>query len=189
MRTVLSVPSFLILAAFCGTAAAETEDTTTVAPIEVVGTTPLDAGGARIDRLPAAASVLRVEDLARAGPASTLRALDERLGGVDTEEGASLILELIEIFRVGTPALLAAMHDHATQGNWPQVAMAAHSLKSSAAYLGAWRLSQLCQRLEELCAATPVLASDVQPLVLAALEAEEQVLAALDALGHKLLAA
>ena len=86
MRTVLSVPSFLILAAFCGTAAAETEDTTTVAPIEVVGTTPLDAGGARIDRLPAAASVLRVEDLARAGPASTLRALDERLGGVSLDQ-------------------------------------------------------------------------------------------------------
>ena len=87
MRTVLSVPSFLILAAFCGTAAASaTEDSTTVAPIEVVGTTPLDAGGARIDRLPAAASVLRVEDLARAGPASTLRALDERLGGVSLDQ-------------------------------------------------------------------------------------------------------
>lgn len=86
MRTVLSVPFFLILAALCGTAAAETEDATTVAPIEVVGTTPLDAGGARIDRLPAAASVLRVEDLARAGPASTLRALDERLGGVSLDQ-------------------------------------------------------------------------------------------------------
>ena len=46
MRTVLSVPFFLILAALCGTAAAETEDATTVAPIEVVGTPPLDAGGA-----------------------------------------------------------------------------------------------------------------------------------------------
>ncbi len=84
-------------------------------------------------------------------PVLDTAALD-RLGGTDNAEGLELILELIVLFRTTTPNLLQTMQDNAAAGNWPQVAMAAHSLKSSAGYLGAARLSGKCQQLEALCA-------------------------------------
>src|SRR6185436_5287241 len=88
MRFIRSVPLLLFLAAAPGSAAEVEADAavTTVTPLDVVAATPLDTSGQSIDRLPSAASVLSTDDLVRAGPASTLRALDERLGGVSLDQ-------------------------------------------------------------------------------------------------------
>ncbi len=50
--------------------------------IDVVVTAPLPGATAERDKVPGATQVLRREDLQRTGPASALRALDERVGGV-----------------------------------------------------------------------------------------------------------
>jgi outer membrane receptor for Fe3+-dicitrate len=88
MRFIRSVPLLLFLAAAPACAAEVEADkaVTTVTPLDVVAATPLDTSGQSIDRLPSAASVLSTDDLVRAGPASTLRALDERLGGVSLDQ-------------------------------------------------------------------------------------------------------
>ena len=57
----------------------------TLPEVEVVGTAPL-APGLERDRVPAATQVLRRDDLVRTGPASALRALSERVGGVALNE-------------------------------------------------------------------------------------------------------
>ncbi len=115
-------------------------------------------------------------------------ALDE-LGGIDTREGSLFIIELIDLFRASSPGQVATMADHAAQGNWPQVAVVAHSMNSGAAYLGALRLSQLCRQIEERCARTPTDDATLRPLVLSVLEAQQDVLAALSAVERELLPA
>jgi len=79
----------------------------------------------------------------------------ERLGGWDTPEDAELIVEIIEMFDSSTPERLQTMHSQAAEKNWPQVAMTAHSLKSSAGYLGASRVAQLCKVIERMCTDEP----------------------------------
>ncbi len=57
-----------------------------VPEVEVIGTAPLQGSGQDRDRVPTNTQVLRREDLERTGPASALRALDERVGGVALDE-------------------------------------------------------------------------------------------------------
>lgn len=68
-----------------GAALAQGADSLVLPDVEVVGTAPL-ASGAERDRVPANTQVLRSDDLIRTGPASALRALHERVGGVSLNE-------------------------------------------------------------------------------------------------------
>ncbi|MDX1521284.1 MAG: response regulator, partial [Anaerolineae bacterium] len=64
------------------------------------------------------------------------------------EDGAEMVMELIDIFLEETPELLESLQMGLKQDSPEQVRKAAHSLKSSAANLGAVNLSSLCRNLE-----------------------------------------
>jgi two-component system sensor histidine kinase BarA len=63
--------------------------------------------------------------------------------------GASFVVEMIDVFCGHTPQLIAAAREGLSRGEIPAVERAAHSLKSSAANLGATELRSLAQETEE----------------------------------------
>ncbi len=64
--------------------------------------------------------------------------------------GEDLLSRIIQIFLQSSPKLLEKMQEAAATGNASQLSSAAHSLKSSAANLGATDLAALCRDLEQL---------------------------------------
>jgi two-component system sensor histidine kinase/response regulator len=66
------------------------------------------------------------------------------IGGGDNE----FVLEMIDLFIEQSPRNLEVMRAALDVGDLPAVAKAAHNMKSSSAYLGARRLSELCGQLE-----------------------------------------
>jgi CheY-like chemotaxis protein len=73
-------------------------------------------------------------------------ALAELRDNMDTE----FAIELIGDFFAGAPKMLAAMRQSLAQGQPAELRLAAHTLKSNSASLGALRLAELCRILEEL---------------------------------------
>jgi HPt (histidine-containing phosphotransfer) domain-containing protein len=66
-------------------------------------------------------------------------------------EGAPNILDkVIELYLSGAPELIQQMSTAAEQNDAPALQMAAHSLKSSSAHVGALLLSALCKELETM---------------------------------------
>ena len=59
-----------------------------------------------------------------------------------------LLLEIIELFRSEAPILLNALRERARSGNAPDVALAAHVLKGSAANFGRNPLYELTRAIE-----------------------------------------
>ena len=59
---------------------------TVLAPLVVVGSTPLLGSGVDRDKLPAASTVLDARDLQRGAPASALRGLDDHVGGITLQD-------------------------------------------------------------------------------------------------------
>jgi HPt (histidine-containing phosphotransfer) domain-containing protein len=59
-----------------------------------------------------------------------------------------LLFEVAQIFRREVPRLLATIEQAWAKDDLPSVSTAAHSLKSTCAYVGAMRLSAICARLE-----------------------------------------
>ena len=82
-------------------------------------------------------------------PATDPAALDRlrRFGG------GKLLVEMIRLFLESGPQRVAAMHTGLAQGDSESVERALHSLKSSAAQLGALRLQRLAERGERLAKA------------------------------------
>jgi len=72
----------------------------------------------------------------------------EELRGLDDGQGA-VLAQLVQLFVGGAPERLAAMQAALAQGDFEQLSRHAHSLKSSAANLGAARMAACCQRLED----------------------------------------
>jgi len=68
----------------------------------------------------------------------------ELLGAGDPE----FVVELIELFVDQTPRHLEAMQASLSVGDTLAVAKAAHTMKSSAGYLGALRMGELCKVVE-----------------------------------------
>ena len=58
--------------------------------------------------------------------------------------------ELINIFEKETPGAIATLHAAASNGESESLALAAHKLKGSSRYLGANRVSSLCQQIETI---------------------------------------
>jgi signal transduction histidine kinase/CheY-like chemotaxis protein len=73
---------------------------------------------------------------------SVFHQLGEDLGDVEALKDA------VRVFLNGTPGLIAALRDAATQGDAAAVQRAAHTLKASSAMLGALELSRCCEELE-----------------------------------------
>ena len=58
--------------------------------------------------------------------------------------------EVVELFLADTPARLAALHDAVERGDATAVEREAHTLKGSAANVGALRLAVICEQLQRL---------------------------------------
>jgi PAS domain S-box-containing protein len=68
----------------------------------------------------------------------------------DTDDGPSLLTQLIEVFLENTPNLLRDLRAALAKGSAPDIARVAHTLKGSCSNFGAHRLREACMRLEQL---------------------------------------
>jgi signal transduction histidine kinase/DNA-binding response OmpR family regulator len=68
----------------------------------------------------------------------------------DKKSGNSLLKEVVEIFNEDSPILLEKMRQAIREKHYEKVPPIAHNLKSSAAVLGALRLKEISERLENL---------------------------------------
>jgi HPt (histidine-containing phosphotransfer) domain-containing protein len=64
------------------------------------------------------------------------------------DEDGTLVIEIMGLFRSETPARVDAVREAHARGDADGMMRAAHALKSSAAQLGALRMSELCRRIE-----------------------------------------
>ena len=110
-----------------------------------------------------------------------VKALDE-LRALQQETGTDLIRQLLQSYLSTTPDLIEQIRNGFAAGDAKAVFMAAHSLKSSSAYVGAAALSELAKRLEEygraddLASARPLLKEldIVYPRIIELLQQEMQ---------------
>ncbi len=63
--------------------------------------------------------------------------------------GADVMQEIIDLFRKHTPQRIEAAREGLRSGTLDEVARAMHSLKSSAAMIGASRVEEIARRMEE----------------------------------------
>lgn len=68
----------------------------------------------------------------------------------DTDDGPSLLTQLIEVFLENTPLLLRDLRTALAKGSAPDLQRVAHTLKGSCSNFGAHRLRAACMRLEQL---------------------------------------
>jgi HPt (histidine-containing phosphotransfer) domain-containing protein len=79
---------------------------------------------------------------------------DEALGRIRAIGGDSLVEQMVELFMVDVPARMERLRCAVVAGDRTAVARVAHSIRGSAATLGALTLARLCTELE-LAAGTP----------------------------------
>ena len=72
-----------------------------------------------------------------------------RLRSVRHEGEPDLVLEVIDLFLGESPSRVAALRDAVDRNDLAVIARVAHTLKGSAAHLGAKALTTLCGRLED----------------------------------------
>lgn len=76
--------------------------------------------------------------------------LDETvLSRLSETVGADVMQEIIDLFREHTPQRIEAARDGLRSGMLDEVARAMHTLKSSAALIGASRVEEIARRMEE----------------------------------------
>jgi two-component system, sensor histidine kinase and response regulator len=121
---------------------------------EAQGVTP-EAGTAR--ELPVSASIQAQSEatgsggdhpISRPGPINT-KALDN-IRALQRNGKLDILRKTITLFCSDAPKLLESMQQAAAQGDARTLAMAAHRLKSSSAYLGAVKLAAQCLQMEVL---------------------------------------
>jgi HPt (histidine-containing phosphotransfer) domain-containing protein len=93
----------------------------------------------------------------------------DRVRRISDDDGSSMLGHVVSQFAATSAPLLAAMRNKSRDSDPGSVWRAAHSLKSSAAALGARRVSQCCEEIEALARDNGILPSEA---LLAALEAE-----------------
>jgi CheY-like chemotaxis protein/HPt (histidine-containing phosphotransfer) domain-containing protein/anti-sigma regulatory factor (Ser/Thr protein kinase) len=121
-------------------------------------------------------------ELPRETPLTTTQTLDpsvlEAIRALAAPGTPDLLEQVVHLYVQSSPDLMAAIREGCIAGNHEQVRVAAHTLKSSSANLGAQRLAELCKRLE-LAARAGTLPSNAPPF--AEIESEyERVRVALD---------
>lgn len=72
----------------------------------------------------------------------------EALAALQRPGKPDLKARVLGLFRDDTPVSLAAMEEGAASGDLEAVRVAAHTLKSSSAYVGARELSECCAHIE-----------------------------------------
>lgn len=65
------------------------------------------------------------------------------------DDGHNLIVELVDLLEITRPKYVNLMSDSLRTGNFREIARGAHTLKSSAASLGAQELQALCYDFEK----------------------------------------
>ena len=79
----------------------------------------------------------------------------DNIRALDKSGGSAVLHRLIGIYLKSAPGLVLAMRRAADAGDAPELARAAHSLKSSSLYVGAARLGSLCREIEAAARSTP----------------------------------
>ncbi|MFN7952301.1 MAG: response regulator [bacterium] len=156
-RSAQSPAPSLRIAALAGASAALARQALAEGFVDDVLEKPFGAGSLRevVDRaraaLAAPAQETRADVQTRAAPAGPLdsRALDE-LRGLSRPGGPDVLGSVIDTYLESAPQLVAALVDAAVREDANALARAAHTLKSSSAFLGAARLASLCRELEAL---------------------------------------
>ena len=69
---------------------------------------------------------------------------------LEKKSGKLLIPQLARSFLDELPNRLIALSKECETGNWTELSRESHSLKSSSAYLGALRMSEICAEIEEM---------------------------------------
>jgi len=114
------------------------------------------AGGDEHPSLPAAATGLDMVAV-------------DRIRRISGDDGSSLLGQVISQFTAVSGPLLATMREKSRESDPQAVWRAAHSLKSSAAAIGAGRVSRYCEEIEALARDNGILPTGA---VIAALEGE-----------------
>jgi len=113
-----------------------------------------DALGAILSRwlsLPAGAAPPPPAAPARAEePALRLETLASFIGMGGDSEGGEVLDSMVQLFLSLTPPKIASLREAAARGDGPAAGEVAHSLKSSCYAMGAWRMGDLCDRLERM---------------------------------------
>lgn len=74
----------------------------------------------------------------------------EALKALDDDDGSCLFFELIDLFVEDAASQIRSMQTALARGDLKTLELAAHTLKSSCANIGASRMSEICQQLERL---------------------------------------
>jgi HPt (histidine-containing phosphotransfer) domain-containing protein len=93
----------------------------------------------------------------------------KKIRAITKRDGSSLLNKVVAQFAEVSGPLLASMRSHCRDNDPPGVWRAAHSLKSSAAAIGAYRVAQACSDIETSARENASLPTEA---LLAALEAE-----------------
>ena len=80
----------------------------------------------------------------------------ENLRAISPDDDGEFLRELVDIFLADTPQQIADVEKALTTGNAPDLTRAAHSIKGSAANIGATQLGAAAARLETESKATPL---------------------------------
>jgi CheY-like chemotaxis protein len=117
--------------------------------------------GCLIGNAPSAAPIIEPRpDAARTAIDSAALDAIRSLGGETTPD---LLEQIIRLYLEAAPGLMGAIKDGLAAANNDQVRIAAHTLKSSSANLGASRLAELCKKME-LAARTNTIKTDAPAL-------------------------
>lgn len=73
----------------------------------------------------------------------------ETLRSLQDEGDDDLLAELIDLFLEDAPTRVAGVRDAIGRADWPGLASWAHSLKGSCGSLGALKMAEVCDRLEQ----------------------------------------
>lgn len=95
------------------------------------------------------------KDIGCAGSRSTAGPINwtvfDQLRALQGEACPDILHRVISIYLSNSPKLLGALHAALETDDLGAMRMAAHSLNSSSAMLGALRLSELCREIEVMC--------------------------------------
>ena len=92
-----------------------------------------------------------------------------KIRAIAAKRGTSLLEQIVSQFAAISPPVVATMREKVAEGDLEGVWQAAHNLRSSAAAIGAHRVSRCCAEIEAMASDAKILPSDA---IIAALDSE-----------------
>jgi HPt (histidine-containing phosphotransfer) domain-containing protein len=86
-------------------------------------------------------------------PGSVHPEIEDSLANLAQDIGEDGVLEIVQLFIDDTPRAAATLRDAFTRGDAEGLHRSAHTLKSTSATVGAWKLSFACMEVERLAKA------------------------------------